>query len=85
MVNIEILNIKLPEQINYSETYLYSEKNGIEFNEALFADDSRSNIKSAKDVCNTLYLPKQLGLDGTDCAFVEALASLSNVSIQGDN
>merc|ERR1711894_48997 len=51
----------------------------IEFSEALFADDSTSNIKSAKAVCNTLLLPKRRGLDGTDCAYMEALVSLRKV------
>ena len=53
----------------------------IEFNEALFSDDSTGNIKSAKDVCNTLLLPKRLGLDGTDCAYMEALVSKNSGTI----
>ena len=55
------------------------EYHDIRFDEALFADDSTSNIKSAKDVCNTLLLPKRLGLDGTDCAYMEALVSMNKV------
>ena len=51
----------------------------INFDEALFADDSTSNINSATDVCNTLLLPKRLGLDGTDCAYMEALVSMRKV------
>ena len=45
------------------------------FNEALFAGDGIDNIKSAKGVCNTLLLPKNVGLDQTDCAYIEALVS----------
>ena len=55
------------------------EYDDLRFDEALFADDSTSNIKSAKDVCNTLLLPKRLGLDGTDCAYMEALVSMKKV------
>ena len=55
------------------------EYDDLRFDEALFADDSTSNIKSAKDVCNTLLLPKRLGLDGTDCAYMEALVSMNKV------
>ena len=51
----------------------------VEFDGALFADDSTSNIKSAKGVCNTLLLPKRVGLDGTDCAYMEALVSMKKV------
>ena len=51
----------------------------VEFDGALFADDSTSNIKSAKSVCNTLLLPKRVGLDGTDCAYVEALVSMKKI------
>lgn len=54
-------------------------EDGINFDEALFADDSTSNIKSATDVCNTLLLPKRRGLDGTDCAYMEALVSMKKV------
>ena len=54
-------------------------KEGIRFEEALFADDSTNNIETAKDVCNTLLLPKRLGLDGTDCAYMEALVSMKKV------
>lgn len=52
------------------------EMDEINFDGALFADDSANNIKSAKAVCNTLLLPKRVGLDGTDCAYMEALVSM---------
>ena len=55
------------------------EKDEVNFDSALFADDSRSNIQTAKEVCNTLLLPKRLGLDGTDCAYIEALVSMKRV------
>ena len=51
----------------------------IEFDAGLFADDSRGNIRSAMRVCNTLLLPQRLGLDGTDCAYIEALVSMKKL------
>ena len=51
----------------------------IEFDAGLFADDSRGNIRSAMRVCNTLLLPQRLGLDGTDCAYIEALVSIKKL------
>ena len=52
------------------------ESDDLGFDEALLAGDGIDNIKSAKDVCNTLLLPKNIGLDETDCAYIEALVSL---------
>jgi len=40
----------------------------------MFADDSGGNIKSAKGVCNTLYINKRQGMDDTDLQYIEALA-----------
>ena len=54
-------------------------KEGIRFEEALFANDSKNNIKTVRDVCNTLLLPKRLGLDGTDYGYMEALVSMKKV------
>ena len=56
-------------------------KDGTGFDEALFTDDSGGNINSTKEVCNTLLLPKKKGLDGTDCAYKEALVSTGKVLI----
>ena len=55
------------------------EEDNVGFDNALFADDSQSNIQSAREVCNTLLLPKRVGLDGTDCAYIEALVSMKKV------
>jgi len=41
---------------------------------AVFADDSSSNIATAKDVCATLYLPERKGLSQTDQAYLKTLA-----------
>jgi len=51
-------------------------KHGIMFDEALFADDSAGNIKSAQGVCNTLHLSKRAGLDDTDRDYITHVASL---------
>ena len=51
----------------------------VDFDGALFSDDSKGNIKSAKGICNTVLLPKRLGLDGTDCAYVEALVGMKMI------
>lgn len=50
-------------------------KTGATFEKAIFADDSAGNIKSAKDVCNTLHVSKRLGIDDTDRDYIEALVS----------
>ena len=52
------------------------EYNDLGFNEALLAGDGINNIKSAKGVCNTILLPKNVGLDENDCEYIEALVSL---------
>lgn len=46
----------------------------------MFADDSGGNIKSAKGVCNTLYIKKREGMDDTDQQYIEALAGGQNVN-----
>lgn len=51
-------------------------KHGIMFDEALFADDSAGNIKSARGVCNTLHLSKRAGMDDTDRDYITYVASL---------
>lgn len=50
-------------------------KNKVAFKDALFADDSGGNIKSAKDVCNTLYLKEKKGMDQTDRDYIETLVN----------
>lgn len=49
-------------------------KTGIKFAEAVFADDTGGNIKKAKDVTNTIYLPRKMGLDQTDRDYIKVLA-----------
>jgi len=56
-----------------------SERN-VKSSSAMFADDSSGNIKTAKGVCNTVYLPNRIGLDDTDLQYIEALAGGLNLS-----
>merc|ERR1739848_204229 len=51
----------------------------VKVSSAMFADDSSGNIKTAKGVCNTVYLPNKIGLDDTDLQYIEALAGGLNL------
>ena len=43
---------------------------GTYLNQTIFADDSWGNIKSARDVCQTLYINERKGLDLQDRAYL---------------